>query len=111
MAFITHYRGHLHEYSGEFDESTLLHEVTLDEYLALQYWPDLIKNYPEQASADRENERREIQAATVPGDTLWLWRCVDESSNRTDGSWSEWAGLAMRRAGKVIRVWLVWSEQ
>jgi hypothetical protein len=65
--------------------------------------------YPEQARADREKERREIQAATVPGDTLWLWRRVDPSG-RTDGSSSEWGGLALRRGGNVVRVWLVWQE-
>ena len=109
MAFITHYRGRLHEYSGEFDESMLLQVVTLDEYLAQQYPPVLLENYPEQASADRDNERSEIQAVTVPGDSLWLWRRVD-NSYRTDGSSSEWSGLAVRRAGRVIRVWLVCTE-
>jgi hypothetical protein len=109
MAFITHYRGGLHEYSEEFDESMLLQEITLDEYLAFRYPPNLLERFPNQARGDRDNERRQIRLATVPGDTLWLWRRVDES-DRTDGSYSEWGGLAVRRAGKVIRVWLVWQE-
>jgi hypothetical protein len=65
MGFITHRRGHLHEYSGEFDESMLLEEVTLDEYLAQQYPPVLLEKFPEQARADRDREQSEIQAATV----------------------------------------------
>jgi hypothetical protein len=109
MAFITHYRGDLHGYSKEFDESMLLQEITLDEYLAFRYPPYLLEQFPDQARADRDLEREQIQSATVLGDTLWLWRRVDES-DRTDGSWLEWGGLAVRRAGKVIRVWLVWQE-
>jgi hypothetical protein len=109
MAFITRYRGHLHEYSEEVDESMLFQEVTLDEYLALQYPPFRETNLPEQARADRDIEREEIQAATMPGDRLWLWRRVDESG-RTDGSASEWGGLAVKRGGEIIRTWLVWME-
>ena len=82
MGFIAHYRGRLVEYGGPF---------------------------PEQARADWEGERAAIEAALAPGDALWLWRRVD-ASDRTDGSASEWGGLALRRAGLVIRVWLVWEE-
>jgi hypothetical protein len=102
MGFIKHWRGHLHEDSGEFDDSMLLQEVTLDEYLAQQYPPHLLQKFPEQARADRDVERDEIQAATQPGDTLWLWR--------RGASPSEAGGLAVKRAGKVVRVWLVWRE-
>ncbi|VTR97331.1 unnamed protein product [Gemmata massiliana] len=105
MAFITRYRGHLREYSEEVDESMLFQEVTLDEYLALQYPTFREANHPEQARI----ERAEIQAATMQGDRLWLWRRIDES-NRTDGSASEWGGLAVTRGGKIIRAWLVWME-
>jgi hypothetical protein len=109
MGFIAHYRGHLRAYSGEFHESMLFQLVTLDEFLAERYPPFLLERFPEQARADRESERADIQAATRPGDTLWLWRRVD-TSHRTDGSASETGGIAVRRAGKVIRVWLVWEE-
>src|SRR5262245_12962245 len=109
MAFIAHYRGHLRSYSGEFHESMLFQEVKLDEFLHERYPPFLQENFPEQALADRESERAEIEAATRPGDTLWLWRRVD-TSHRTDGSAAEWGGLALRRAEQVIQVWLVWQE-
>jgi hypothetical protein len=109
MGFITRYRGHLLDYLGSFDESMLLQEITLDEYLAFQYPSFLLEHFPEQARSDRDNERDTIQMAAMPGDTFWLWRHVDEL-DRTDGSSVEWGGLALRRAGKVIRVWLVWAE-
>jgi hypothetical protein len=109
MGFIAHYRGHLHEYAGEFHESMLFQEVTLDDFLAERYPPFLLENDPKQARADRQKEQDGVQAATTSGDTLWLWRRVDPS-HRTDGSTSEWGGLAVRRAGQVIRVWLVWEE-
>ena len=109
MAFIAHYRGHLHEYTGEFHESMIFQEVTLDDFFTERYPPFLLANFPEQALGDREKEQGELQAATVAGDTLWLWRRTD-SSNRTDGSLSEWGGLAVRRAGNFIHVWLVWEE-
>jgi hypothetical protein len=109
MGYIAHYRGHLREYLERFHESMLLREVTLDEFLGERYPPSLLERFPEQAQADLEQETSEIAAATVPGDTLWLWRRVD-SRGRSDGSSSEWGGLAVRRAGKVVRVWLVWEE-
>lgn len=107
MGFITHYRGHLHDYEAAFDETMILHEVTLDEYLAEQFPPILLEKYPEQMREESESERSEILASTKPGDTLWLWRRVDPSSY-TDGSVMEWGGLAVKRGGKVVRVWLVW---
>ncbi len=109
MAFITRYRGHLHEYSEEVGESMLFQEVTLDEYLVLQYPAFREANHPERARTNQDIERAEIQAATVRGDCLWLWRRVD-GSNRTDGSASEWGGLAVKRGGEIIRAWLVWME-
>jgi hypothetical protein len=87
----------------------LFQEVTLGEFLAGRYPPFLLESFPEQARADRESERAEIQAAIRTGDTLWLWRRVD-TSHRTDGSASERGGLAVRHAGKVIRLWLAWEE-
>ncbi len=39
MGFIAHYRGHLRDYVGEFCESMLLQEVTLDDFLAERYPP------------------------------------------------------------------------
>ncbi len=110
MGFITHYRGRLLEYAGPFDESMLLGEVALDDFLAERYPPFLLERFPDQARAHQESERAVIEAATGPGDALWLWRRVDES-DRTDGSACEWGGLALRHAGLVIRVWLVWEER
>jgi hypothetical protein len=110
VGFIAHYRGHLLEYAVPFHESMLVCEVALDDFLAERYPPFLLENFPEQARADRERERAAVEAALVPGDALWLWRRID-ASDRTDGSASEWGGLALRRAGRVIRVWLVWQEQ
>jgi hypothetical protein len=109
MGFIAHYRGHLRDYLGPFQESLLLREVTLDDFLAERYPPFLLEKFPEQARADREKEWAEITSATLPGDTLWLWRRF-EFANRTDGSWSECGGLAICRAAKVVRVWLVWED-
>jgi hypothetical protein len=108
MSFVTHYRGRLHEYAGRFDESMLVQEVTLDEYLALQYPPALVERFPEQAQTDRQSERGEILAATLPGDTLWLWRWLDWSRVK-DGVPLDRGGLAVRRAEKIIRIWLVWK--
>jgi hypothetical protein len=109
MGYITHYRGRLIEYAGPFDESMLLGEVTLAEFLAERYPSFLLENYPEQARSDMEKERAALQAATAPGDSLWLWRRVEESG-RTDGSVAEWGGLAVRRGAQVVQVWLVWEE-
>jgi hypothetical protein len=109
MGFITHYRGYLRDYEGKFDESMLLHEVTVEDYLAERYPSVLLENYPRQAWADREMERGELRATMMPNDSLWLWRRVD-FRDRTDGSSREWGGLAQMRAGKVIRVWLVWTD-
>jgi hypothetical protein len=109
MGFIAHYRGRLLEYAGPFHESMLVCEVELDDFLAERYPPFLLEKFPEQARADREGEQAAFEAALAPGDALWLWRRVDPS-HRTDGSASEWGGLALRRAGLVIRVWLVWEE-
>jgi hypothetical protein len=108
MSFVTHYRGYMHEFSGNFDESMLLQEVTLDEYLAIQYSPILLEKFPEQANADRQTERGEILAAVLAGDTLWLWRWVDWS-NVVDGAPFDRGGLAVKRKGEIIRVWLVWE--
>jgi hypothetical protein len=110
VAFIAHYRGRLLEYAGPFHESMLLEEVALDDFLVERYPPFLLEKFPEQSRADRERERALLQAATREGDALWLWRRVDASS-RTDESVSEWGGLALRRAGRVIRIWLFWEEQ
>jgi hypothetical protein len=108
MSFITHRRGRLVKYWGAFDESLLLQEVTLDEYLALQYPPYLLEQFPEQAQADRYRERIGIQMATLPGDTFWLWHRVD-CGDMVDEAPFECGGLALRRAGKVVCVWLVWE--
>src|SRR5580765_6017543 len=104
MSFVTHYRGRLHEYAGTFAESMLVQEVTLDEHLALQYPPVLVEKFPEQAQADRQRERNAILAATLPGDTLWLWRWHDWS-HVPDGVPLDRGGLAVRRADKIIRIW------
>jgi hypothetical protein len=106
MTWLTHYRGHLH--SGKFDESMLLNEVTLEEYLAFQFPPLLLEKFPEQAETERDIERADVLEATLPGDGLWLWRWVDWSKV-VDGAPFERGGLAVRRAGKVARVWLVWE--
>ena len=108
MSFVTHYRGHLHQYSGQFDEAMLLEEVTLDEYLAFQYPSILLEKFPEQAQAERHSEPGEILEATLPGDTFRLWCWVDWS-DVVDGAPFDRGGLAVKRAGKVIRVWLVWE--
>src|SRR5262249_16718988 len=108
MSFIRHRRGYLFEYAEPFEESMLVQEVTLDEYLAIQYPPFLMERFPEQAQADRDRERKEIQAAILPRDTPWLWRRVGEM-NVADGVRFECGGLAVKRAGTVIRVWLVWD--
>ena len=108
MSFITHRRGHLINYSGKFNESMLGQEVTLDEYLELQYPEYLREQFPAQATADRDREWCAILAATVPGDTLWLWRFVDWN-DVADGAPYERGGLAAKRDGKVICVWLVWE--
>jgi hypothetical protein len=107
MSFVTNYRGRLHEYAGTFVESMLVQEITLDEYLALQYPPVLVEKFPEQAQADRQREHLEILAATLPGDTLWLWRWLDWS-HVVDGVPLDQGGLAVMRAEKIIRIWLVW---
>jgi hypothetical protein len=109
VGFIAHYRGRLLEYAGPFDESMLMCEVSLNDFLAERYPPFQLENFPEQSRADRERERAAIEVALAPGDALWLWRRVDPA-NRTDGSTSEWGGLAQQRAGQNIRVWLVWQE-
>jgi hypothetical protein len=98
----------LFEPPGPFDESMLLHEVTLDEWLVMQYPPVLAERFPEQVQADRHSERCAILAATSPGDTLWVWRWVNWS-NVVDGAPFDCGGLALNREGKVIRVWLVWE--
>jgi len=103
MSFVTHYRGRLHKYAGRFDESMLVQEITLDEYLALQYPPVLVEKFPEQAHTDRQSERSEILAATLPGDTLWLWRWLDWS-HVADGVPLDRGGLAVRRPEKIIRI-------
>jgi hypothetical protein len=108
MAFMTHYRGHLHEYSGSFNASMLVEEVTLDQYLAMQYPPLLMEKFLVQAQADRELECRELQEAVLPGDTFWIWRRV-EAERQSDAPPYEWSGLAVKRAGKVVRVWIVWE--
>jgi hypothetical protein len=108
MGFIAHYRGHLRDYAGLFDESLLIREVTLDEFLDERYPRFFLEKFTERARADRDRERDEVKRSTVLGDSLWLWRRVDPS-DRTDGSSMEWGGLAVKRAGKVIRVWLVWQ--
>jgi hypothetical protein len=72
VGFIAHFRGRLPEYAGPFHESMLLHEVTLEEFLAERYPPFLLQRFPGQARADLAKEQTAIQAATVPGDTLWL---------------------------------------
>lgn len=108
MGFINHYRGHLPAYSGEFNESMLFEEVTLEDFLAERYPPLWVKEFPDQAQSDRDHERTEIQAAMMTEDRLWLWRRVD-TSYRTDGSAWECGGLAVRRGRKVVQVWLVWD--
>lgn len=109
MGFITHYRGRLVEYTGPFDESMLVDEVTLDDFLAERYPPFLLERFPEQMRANWARERAAFQAAMEPSDTLWQWQRI-EALGRTDGSVSEWGGLALRRAGRVLRVWLVWED-
>jgi hypothetical protein len=109
MGFITRYRGRLREYADEFDESMLLREVTLEEYVEIQYPPHLLEKFPQQARAARSLERAELLAATCPGDRFWLWQRTD-GSGRTDGSQREWGGLAVKRGGKLVRVWLAWIE-
>jgi hypothetical protein len=109
MGYITLYRGRLVEYAGPFDESMLVSEVTLDEFLAERYTPFLLERCPEQARADWARERAALEAVIEPGDSLWQWQRV-EALRRTDGSVSESGGLALRRAGQVVRVWLVWRD-
>lgn len=109
MGLIANYRGRFRVYREHVDESMLMQEVRLDDFLAERYPPAFLQQFPEQAREDREREKLEIQAAIIPGDTLWLWRHVD-ASHRTDGTWSEWGGLAVKRASEVIRVWLVWED-
>src|SRR4051794_27873150 len=108
MSFITRRRGYLLKHPGPFNDSMLLHQVPLDEYLALQYPALLLEQYPDQAQNERARERSAIEAVMLPGDTLWLWRDVD-SSNVADGAPFERGGLALRRGDKVVRVWLAWQ--
>src|SRR5712664_3340000 len=111
---ITYWRGRLFKYQGPLDGLKLAQELTLDEYLGMQYPPALLVRFPEQASADRDIERRKIQRATQPGDTLWLWHIVDpanEFDGPSDGTPSERGGLAVVRAGVIVRIWQTWSAR
>jgi hypothetical protein len=97
-----HYRGHLRECSrGKVNPSMLFQEVTIEEYLAIQYPAELLSSYPDQAGRDRNKERAQILSALVPGDTLWLW-------THTEGDY-ETGGLAVKYKDSVIQAWEVWS--
>jgi len=104
---ITFWRGRLFRYLGPIDGLELIQEVTLDEYLAIQYTPALLERYPDQARADRDRERRKIERALMPGDNLWLWKIVD-TSNQIDGVPLEGGGVAIRRNGVLVHVWQTW---
>ncbi len=105
---ITYWRGRLFKFLGPFEELRLVQEVTLDEYLAMQFPAALLEKFPEQSLAAREKERRKIQRAIRPGDTLWLWHIVD-SDRQIDGESFERGGLAVKRDCVVVRVWQTWS--
>jgi hypothetical protein len=105
---ITYWRGRLFRYLGPFDGLKLVQEVTLDEYLAMQYPPALVERFSEQSHADREKVRRKIQRHLRPGDALWLWSIVD-SDDKVDGAPWERGGLAVVRAEVVVCVWQSWS--
>ena len=57
MGFITHFRGHLHPYYEHFDESMLVEEVTLNDYLAIQYPRFLVERFPKQARIARRRAK------------------------------------------------------
>jgi hypothetical protein len=101
MAFVKMWHGQLHPYPGEFDESLLLREVTLENYLDQRY-PQNLLDVSDSARAYKEKERALIQAEIEPGDSLWVW---------SSGEWPfQSRGLAVKREGKVVRVWLTYME-
>lgn len=97
----------LREYLDRVDELMLIEEVTLDEYLDMQFTPALSARFPEQSRTEREKQRSQIEAATLPGDALWLWRV--SGTEFSDGVRFERGGLAMKREGKIVRAWLGWQ--
>jgi len=98
VGFYKHCRGQL-PICHSTRTSMLYQEVTLEEYLAVQYPAILLERYPEQAVRDREIERSQINSAMSPGDTLWLWTSYGG------------AGVAVKRGNKIARSWLVWATQ
>jgi hypothetical protein len=108
MSVIRFRRGYLPKYLVPVDDTMLFQQVTLEEYLDLQYPPTLRESCPEQAQSDRDYELRVIQAITLPGDTLWLWHRV-EPWDEIDGAPFEYGGLAVRRRSNVVYAWLGWE--
>ena len=103
MGAMKHYRGQLRERShGKVVASMLYQQVTLDEYLAMQYPPVLLRRYLEQATRDRDAERAQILDALQPGDTLWLWSRVESKRHET-------GGVAVKRGETVVHAWTVWN--
>lgn len=101
MAFVKRWGGQLNPYPREFDPSRITQEVTLDEYLDQRYPQGFVAGSV-QARAYRQQEQDLIQAEIQPGDTLWLWQ---------EGEWPfDQGGLAVKRGGEVVRVWLTWMH-
>jgi hypothetical protein len=101
MAFVKMWRGQLKPYPGEFDESLLLQEVPLEDYLDQRY-PQSLLEVSDSARSYKEKERTLLQAEIEPGDGLWEW---------SEGEWPfQSRGLAVKREGKLVRVWLTYME-
>jgi hypothetical protein len=105
MGLMNHKRGRLPECRvGKVRVSMLYQQVTLEEFLAIQYPSALLERYPEQASRERETEQSLIASALLPGDTLWLWTREGEWDTAT-------IGIAVKRGNEVVRAWSVWWAQ